>query len=214
MKIRTSLLVLVCLTAASPLFAQVPQTRQPDELRWGVIGSFAPWDANNRFKVFYDARALNFTGKEVRVGVTKGAATRGEFAFLYVRKRIDEGGTLTDLRRREFVIGPDTYVTGLMAEQFAPFTTIKRRVQVGAVIAAGAGFASGTAKGLAEGNTLEAKDVLRVFAKPRRFQPLARAELAVAVNTVPGMKVRFSGGFNWPGRSEFGVTAMYFFGAK
>jgi hypothetical protein len=112
------------------------------------------------------------------------------------------------------VIGPNTYVTGLMAEQFAPFTTIKRRVQIGMVIAAGAGFASGTAIGLAEGNTLEAKEVLRVFAKPRRFQPLARAELAVAVNTVPGMKVRFSGGFNWPGQSQFAVTAMYFFGDR
>jgi hypothetical protein len=216
MKLRTSLLVLFCLSIASPLFAQIPQgfKNPKGDLHWGLMASFAPWTANDRFKVLYDARKLDFSGKEVRVGVTKGGALRGEFAFLYVRKRIDEGSTLQDIRRRDFAIGPNTYVTGLMAEQFAPFGSIKRRVQIGMVIAAGAGFASGTAYGLTEGTTLEAKQVLRVFAKPRRFQPLARAELAVAVNAAPGMKIRFSGGFNWPGSSQFGVTAMYFFGDK
>ncbi|MEX2016783.1 MAG: hypothetical protein WD873_09065 [Candidatus Hydrogenedentales bacterium] len=216
MKLRASLLILVCFVSAAPAFAQVPQ-RRPNpkgELHWGLMASFSPWTANDRFKVLYDARKLDFTGQEVRMGVTKGGALRGEFALLYVRKRIDEGSTLTDIRRRDFAIGPNTYVTGLMAEQFAPFGSITRYVQVGMVMAAGAGFASGTAYGLTEGTTLEAKQVLRVFARPRRFQPLARAELAVAVNAAPGMKIRFSGGFNWPGNSQLGVTTMYFFGDK
>jgi len=54
--------------------------------------------------------------------------------------------------------------------------------------------------------------VLRVFARPRQFQPLARAELAAAVATAPGLKLRFSGGFDWPGSTRLSVTAMYFFG--
>lgn len=221
MLLQRSLFAVVCLACASPALAQVPQSvRKSAELHWGVMASFAPWTANDKFKVLYDARSLDFTGTEVRMGVTRGGATRGEFAFLYVRKRINEGSTLTDTERRHFAIGPDTYVTGMMAEQFAPFTTIKRRVQIGAVLAAGAGVAAGTAYALKEGTTgktgetMEAQHVLRVFAQPRRFQPLARAELAVAVNAAPGMKIRFSGGFNWPGKTEFGVTAMYFFGDK
>jgi hypothetical protein len=211
MKTRVCLLVLAGLFPATSALAQEAAPR-PAPLRWGLTASFAPWTADNRFKGLYDARTLDVSGDELRVGLTRGGTTRGEFSFLFVRKRIDEGGTLVDIRSRSFAIGPEVYVTGLMAEQFAPFGTIARRVQVGLVMAAGAGNASGTAVSLADNASVDAGQVLRVFAQPRRFQPLARAELAVAVAAAPGVKLRFSGGFNWPGRTQLGVSAMYFFG--
>jgi hypothetical protein len=176
------------------------------------MASFAPWSADDRFRVLYDARQLDFSGTDVRVGITRGGTLRGEFAFLYVRKRIDEGSSLVDFRHRRFAIGPEVYVTGLMAEQFAPFGTIARRVQVGLVMAAGAGLVSGTATRTTDQAAVEAQQVLRVFAQPRQFQPLARAELAIAVAVAPGAKLRISGGFDWPGQTQLGVTAMYFFG--
>jgi hypothetical protein len=176
------------------------------------MASFAPWTADDRFKVLYDARKLDFSGSELRFGVTRGSTRRGEFAFLFVRKRIDEGSTLVDFKHRPFTIGPEVYVTGLMAEQFAPFGTIARRVQIGLVMAAGAGQVSGRATSVADNTPIEAQQVLRVFAQPRKFQPLARAELAVAVVAAPGAKLRFSGGFDWPGSTRLSVTGMYFFG--
>jgi hypothetical protein len=162
------------------------------------MASFAPWSADDRFRVLYDARQLDFSGTDVRVGITRGGTLRGEFAFLYVRKRIDEGSSLVDFRHRRFAIGP--------------FGTIARRVQVGLVMAAGAGLVSGTATRTTDQAAVEAQQVLRVFAQPRQFQPLARAELAIAVAVAPGAKLRISGGFDWPGQTQLGVTAMYFFG--
>ena len=212
MKISVCLMVLASLIGVTPASAQNFGSAQPKKLHWGVMASFAPWTADNRYKVFYDARQLDFSGDEVRFGVTRGGRERGEFAFLFVRKRIDEGGTIVDLRHNAFAIGPQVYVTGLMAEQFIPFTTIAHTAQIGMVIAAGAGKASGTATRLADGAALPSDQVLRVFALPREFQPLARVELAVALAARPGMKLRFSGGFDWPGSTKFSVTAMYFFG--
>ena len=204
-------LVLLALSPVTPAFAQSGPSA-PQATHWGVIGSIAPWSADDRFGVFYDAHALDFSGQEVRFGVAHGGTRRGEFAFLYVKKRIDEGGTLVDLKRRTFAIGPDTYVTGLMAEQFLPFGTIARHVQIGLVVAAGAGRVHGEAVNVDSNLPVDAQQVLKVFAKPREFQPLARAELAVAVAATPGLKLRLSSGFDWPGTTRLSLSAMYFFG--
>ena len=203
-------LLLLSLWPAGIALAQAPTG--PQATHWGVTGSLAPWTADDRFRVFYDARTLDLSGQEVRFGVTHGGTRRGEFALLYVSKRIDEGGTLEDLTHRTFAVGPDVRVTGLMAEQFLPFGTIAGRVQPGFVMAAGAGKVSGSAVSLPENALVDAQQVLRVFARPRRFQPLARAELAIAVSPAPGLKLRFSSGFNWPGSNRLSVTAMYFVG--
>jgi hypothetical protein len=213
MKVRVCLLLLAGLACAAPGAAQTyGSAKGPSELHWGLMASFAPWTAGDRYKGFYDARQLDFTGDEVRFGVTRGGRERGEFAFLFVRKRIDEGSSLVNLHHEQFAIGPRVYVTGLMAEQFLPFTTIAHTVQIGMVIAAGAGKASGTATRVSDGVSTPSDQVLRVFALPREFQPLARAELAVALAARPGMKLRLSGGFDWPGSTRLSVTAMYFFG--
>jgi hypothetical protein len=202
--------VLVLWPGASALAQTRPAA--PASLHWGLIASFTPWTANDRFRALYDAQTLNFTGDEVRVGIARGSTRRGEFAFLYVRKHFAEGGTLTDINHVPFALGPDVYVTGLMAEQFAPFGTIAGHVQIGLIMAAGAGKVRGTALRVSDGTEVDADRVLRVFARPREFQPLARAELALGVAAAPGLKLRFSGGFDWPGSTRLGVTAMYFFG--
>jgi len=36
-------------------------------IRLQQLASFAPWTADNRFRVLYDAKALDFAGDEVRV---------------------------------------------------------------------------------------------------------------------------------------------------
>jgi hypothetical protein len=42
--------------------------------------------------------------------------------------------------------------------------------------------------------------------------PLGKVEAAVAVIVAPGLKVRASGGFNFPGKAVFRLTGVYLFG--
>lgn len=44
--------------------------------------------------------------------------------------------------------------------------------------------------------------------------PLGKVEAAVAVIAAPGLKIRASGGFNFPGYSVFRITGVYLFGAN
>ncbi len=192
---------------AAPAAAQYVAESKP----WGIIASIAPWKADDRFKVLYDARALDMAGTDLRLGITRGGALGNEWAVMFIRRTIDEGGSVVNLRGETFRFQPGVKLTGFMAEQFGAFGTIAERVQIGGVIGGGLARAEGTARALASAVDVNASDVLTLFAKPVSFQLLLRAELAVAVKVAPGAKVRFSGGFAWPGITSFSVTGLYFF---
>lgn len=46
----------------------------------------------------------------------------------------------------------------------------------------------------------------------RNLVPLGRVEIAAAVLVAPRVKVRLSGGFNFPGSNVIAITGLYFFG--
>ena len=198
---------LVAAAFASPAFAQ-------DSKHWGVTASLAPWSADKRFSGLYFAKDLDFSGKSERYGVTRGSARGNEWALVFIRRTINEGGTILGNDGRAFEVGPNVKLTGFMAEQFGSFGTIARRVQIGVVVAAGVARAEGVMVRVPSGVEYEAREVLTLFAREVGFQLLLRGELAVAVAVAPGLKLRFSGGFDWPGTTVVGVTAMYFFGDK
>ncbi len=58
-------------------------------------------------------------------------------------------------------------------------------------------------------NEVEAKDIFQM-----EFVPLGRIELAAAAILAPGLKVRVSGGFNFPATQVFSITVNYLFGAQ
>ena len=49
------------------------------------------------------------------------------------------------------------------------------------------------------GEPRDAREVLTLFAHETSFQLLARAEIGASILVAPGVKVRVSGGFDWPG---------------
>lgn len=53
----------------------------------------------------------------------------------------------------------------------------------------------------------------RVLAYEKNLIPLGKIEAAVAVIVTPRVKVRLSGGLNFPGTSTIGVTGLFFFGS-
>jgi hypothetical protein len=112
-------------------------------------------------------------------------------------------------------------VTGVEYQSFRPFTTIKNRAQIGLTWGAGVGKVEGTAKGLqfsADGTTPDARPTKDIFpvvvGYPLPVTPIVRAELSAAVLVAPRLKVRASGGFNFPGYELFNLSVVYFFGPR
>ena len=214
MSVARPLLILFAIAALpSAAAAQFVANPPPPSPHWGIAASIAPWQAGDQFKALYDARALDLSGADFRIGVTRGRTLGNEWALLYVRRRIAEGGTL-NRRGAIFELRPDVRVTAFMAERYAAFGTIANRAQIGIVLGGGIGRAEGMVRQVAGGPDLAAADVLTLFAQEVKFQLMLRAELAAAFKLAPGTKLRISGGFAWPGTTVVTITGMYFFGDR
>jgi hypothetical protein len=124
-------------------------------------------------------------------------------------------------------------LTGVEYVRFRPFATIKDRVQVGVNYGGGIGALQGNATGYTYGlegatpqvlpaNKLkqdsseysESAGLLNVAGYTLKPIPLAKFELAVASIVAPGLKVRASGGFNFPGYQVASFSVVYLFGSR
>lgn len=213
MRVARCLFCVLCALAGLPAVAAA-QYHTRSEIRWGITGTIAPWQAGDRFKALHNAKALDLSGEDLRIGVTRGSTLGHEWALLFVRRTIDEGGTMVDHRNERFEFRPGVRFTGFMAERYGAFATIANRAQIGGVLAAGIARAEGTVRRVSGAADLDAGDVLTLFDKEVNFQLLVRAELAAAFKVGPGTKIRVSGGFIWPGTTAATITAMYFFGER
>jgi len=120
-------------------------------------------------------------------------------------------------------------IRGIEGQRFSPLATIKNRAQIGLVFGGGIGWYQGTM-------TEHAFDVETSFGPPPNFGPtvtqtetitevqakdvyvlefvpFGRIEVAAAAILAPGLKVRVSGGFNFPATQVFSITVNYLFGA-
>jgi hypothetical protein len=57
-------------------------------------------------------------------------------------------------------------------------------------------------------------DVSRMLKSTSKLLPLGKVEIAAAVLVAPRLKVRVSGGLNYPGTHRISVTGLYFFGGN
>ena len=198
---------------ANPVFAQDIPT-DPDPQRWGVQVSVSPWRAGEKFRGLMDARDLDISGRSVRIGITRGRMRGSEWGVTFVRRTINEGGRLVDYLDRGYNFGDSVRLTGVMGEQFGSFGTIANRVQIGALIGGGLAKVEGLVFPAAGGAPRDAREVLTLFAHETSLQLLARAEIGAAVLVARGVKVRVSGGFDWPGTTVLTITGLYFFGGQ
>ena len=208
---------------------------------WGVIGGLTPtWRVpDNAIKNLFDARAVDLSGSEFRIGIVRGKEFGGDWGVSLVQKKFKEGSTVT--RRADYdlegqgtfpaILGfttTDTSLLGVELHKYANFATIRDRVQIGMIFGGGIGQLRGTVNRHAEvfvntgsegqiENFSESVAATELFA-PLGFEieyvPLFRTELAATGIVAPGLKVRASGGFNMPGTQVFSLSAIYFFGPR
>lgn len=191
-----------------------------------------------------DTSAVHIEGSEFRIGFVRGRELGGDWGLSLVRKRMkpesvvmqSDRDPVFDARGRflgevpagfSYALGGVT-LTGLEYHRFRPFTTIKERVQIGLTYGGGAGWLEGLATGVefgADGTRRVERPVNELFddGEVGLFSvagytlpvvPLARLELTVGGLVAPGLKVRASGGFNFPGYETASISVVYLFGSR
>lgn len=208
---RVALALLVILATPMSAFAQSFNSR------WGIQASFVPsWSVPDAAKPLFDADTLTVEGTEIRVGVVRGRTLGGDWGISYVQKWLDDGSFADSSDFTRTTTG--VTVRGVAIDKFAPFGTINERVQIGMIFGIGAGQASGLVRQLDKhtGFTeeIEAKHFFSPMGQEIPVVPLARLELAVAAIVMPGLKIRASGGVNYPGVATITLGAVYLFGER
>lgn len=229
------------LLAASPVMAQgtdgpnrwglavsfAPVWQVPDKGPFGKLAEKSLEMAD----VGYD-----ISGRDFRVGVVRGRDRRDDWGISLVHRTFKEdsiqGGIVKKciLEISCHVEGAelryqDAALTGIEANRFVTVARIGNVVQVGVDLAAGLGWYTGK---------VERRDALNTFTDSSTepvlgFTPtqvpasdlsktkpslLGRAEIAAAVRVTQAVKLRVSGGFNYPGTDVGSVSLMYFFGSN
>ena len=231
---------LVFAVAACIAVCAAPTAAQTNSSHWGVSVNFAPkWETPEQAGYLFDTEPQDFSGSEFRVGLVRGRDLGGEWGISYIRKNIKDGSTLGEVEEQCFDPGAcalfgELYfyngvtVDGVILHKFMPFATIARRVQIGLTVGGGIGRWKGTAEGVeynAEFSLVDNSTIVVTQTETRfpvdpeelfvvKPMPLGEVQLSVAAILAPGLKLRASGGVNFPGYQTFSIAASYLFGAR
>jgi hypothetical protein len=185
-------------------------------------------------------QGLDVDGADFRIGVVRGRLLDGDWGVSYVHRSFDDGSFQGDIvndcpSANNCIVFGERYLyqgvtlDGIEANKFIPFGLIKNTVQIGVDISIGVGWMKGTVE-RTEANVNFIPDTTPPFGPPQPVitiesapapatelsttDPtlLGRAELAGTVILPRGLKVRISGGMNYPGTHTASVTVMYFIG--
>lgn len=176
---------------------------------------------------------LSVEGSDFRIGVVRGKPLGGEWGVSFVRRQFEDGSTQGAILENCFEGFQGTQcnrfgtvytyqnvtLTGVEANKFIPFGTIKQRLQIGIDLAGGIGAMKGSAEKrsvIFEGEEVT-EDVTETEARELlAFDPavFGRFELGAAVILPRGLKLRVSGGMNFPGVHTASLSVMYFFGRQ
>jgi hypothetical protein len=184
------------------------------------------WEVPEPLKAFFDAESVTLKGTEFRVGFVRGSILGGDWGVSFVQKRIGDDFEVSRPRASECATCgvsfglPDASIRGVEFHRFASFGTIKERVQIGMNFAGGIGSLKGTVQVTSVSRTgtivqrVEAAELFAPWGQELSIVPLAKVELAVAAIVGPDVKVRVSGGFDFPGYDRVNIAVVYFFGAR
>jgi hypothetical protein len=212
----------------------LPASAQSRRTLWGVHGGFSPnWKVPNAFEFLFNADEIAIKGSEFRIGFVRGRIFEGDWGVSLIRKQFAEGSTsFLDVSPCDdtpcgtfYTTTSNTSLLGVEVHKFAPFGTIRQRVQIGISVGGGIASMRGTLTKLNRERvgTIDIHQTLEDVKASELFQPggtklkvvpIGRLELAVAGILGPGLKVRAGGGLNLPGYSSLSVEFLYLFGVQ
>jgi len=223
------------------LFAIAPTaSAQGRDSHWGVSASLVPrWSFPEALANVWNMET-DMRGAEFRVGIVRGSDLGGDVGVSFVKKRVaddstvflresacvDVAGGRSACARGAYHITQDAGMTGVEAHVFMPFTTIRNRVQIGATFAGGVARFDGTTDRFLEHLVVSGQNVtvvneslgtgpfkesLQDFPQDWKVAPIGRVDLGVGILMRPGLKLRVTGGVNFPGYNVFGLHVHYLF---
>jgi hypothetical protein len=173
----------------------------------------------------FDADSVTFKGSELRIGFVRGSILGGDWGVSLVHKTVSDDSNIARLSSQctgcgSFFTASGVTFTGAEIHRFVPFGTIKQRVQIGMNFAGGVAELKGALHEATVSRTgsvsqdVPASTLFIVSGHDVKTVPLAKIEFAVAGILGPDLKIRASGGVDFPGYDKFSITLVYLFGAR
>jgi hypothetical protein len=211
---------------------------------WGVTASGTPsWTLAPTLKkaLFEDNEEGHMDGSEFTIGFVRGSTRGGDWGVSYVRKPFDDGSGSTKTEQQcfgpnfsppcgdevETVATQGMYLSGVEIHWAPSFVTIKNHVQIGLNVGGGAASVKGNVVKTTDGFTPTFTPPNKITLTPTHEQetllaseeltsifPLLKLEAVANVIVVPALKIRFSGGLNFPSSTAFRIAVVYLIGAK
>ena len=228
------------LAALAVALSFFPASVFAQDSHWGVAFSITPkWTVPSSFNPIFDADTQDLESTDFSIGIARGQAQSGDWSVSYFRKSFKDGSSVSSLSTDCSVFGSSGCFTSgesrilrgatlsaVEALKFIPFVTIKRRVQIGLTVGGGVGTLDGTLEthryfaepvppftrpNYRQAEVVTTEDAKELF--PLSVVPLAKVEIAAGVIVAKGLKIRASGGLDFPGQNLFRLTAVYLFGS-
>ena len=214
-----ALVTLMVLVAATPAAAQFSET---ERTLWGISASLVPqWTTIDGVKTFHRADVVDLSGSTFHVGVARGTWLGGDSGWSFFRQSIKDGSSLMRDDYKYVTVGRTT-LSGVQYHRFAPFTTIRERIQVGVFFGAGFGWYRGMVdredKSVPAGKvSMVPAGELSMLARPNvdnRWVPAPMLKVAGAATALvgPGVKGRVTFGYGLLTGPELGFGLVYLVG--
>jgi len=202
------------------------------------------WSAAGVVKNYLEADQYDISGPEFTVGFVRGQSMGAEWGISLVRKSVQEGstsrfGTSSICLLQECVEQSTTFVAknvsllGVEAHKFFNLVTIRRRVQIGVNVAAGVVHVSGQAEKTRRYPTAAADPVTgkphlqqvaevsvvdggQLFSGGNEVSYAASVKVEAGVGFIltRNLKVRVTGGVDFPGYDIVSFHVIYLFGRR
>ena len=206
-----ALVALIVLVTATPAAAQFSET---ERTLWGISASRVPkWTTIEGVKTFHRATEVDLNGSTFHVGVARGTWLGGDSGWSFFRQVIEEGSSL---KKDDYLYetAGRTTLSGLQYHRFAPFTTIRERVQVGVFFGAGFGWYRGKVN--RDGAPVDAGELSMLGRQDENNRwvpaPLLKVAGAAAVLVGSGVKGRVTFGYGLLTGPEIGFGLVYLVG--
>ena len=211
------------LATALVLLGGVPANAQFvafDDKLWGAQFSYTPtWQSVGLGADALRLQTFDLSGSDYAIGFARGRMRSGHWGLSFLRQRWKDAAACTDSEC--FQARDSAWLQGFSANWFVPFGSpfAADRVQAGMNVDLGGAWLQGSVRvddrtpagtpSPRAGMTVPVTELL-----PEGWGgipiPLFRAEAAVAVTVVHGLKVIGTGGYGFPFKRRFGISVAYF----